>query len=132
MTLDLWCLVFLALWTLPLIYAVPFGKMRHGGGLAWGFGNRDHDPPATPAWVGRAERAARNHFENLPVFAIVVLVLHVTGKHDDVTGGAAVAYCVARVLHALLYWFGVTTLGARTGAYYAGLGALFLMLSRLL
>ena len=81
----------MALWSLPLIYAVPFGKMRHGGGtlsdgLSWGFGNRDTDPASVPAWVGRAERAGRNHFENLPMFAILVLVLHVSGKHDDVTG----------------------------------------------
>ncbi len=127
----------MALWSLPLIYAVPFGKMRHGGGtlsdgLSWGFGNRDTDPASVPAWVGRAERAGRNHFENLPMFAILVLVLHVSGKHDDVTGWAAVAFCVARVLHAVLYWNGVTVLGVRTGAYYGGMGALLVMLSRLI
>lgn len=130
MTLDLWCLVFLTLWSLPLIYLPPVGKMR-AAGVGWGFGNRDTDP-APPAWVGRAERAARNHFENLPLFAIVVLVLHVTGKHDDVSGWVAVVYCAARVAHAVLYWTGVTTLGLRTIAHYVSLGALLVLIARLL
>ena len=129
MTTDLWALVFVALWTLPLVYVPPFGKMR-ATGMSWGMGNRSKEPDV-PEWVKRAERAARNHLENLPLFAVVVLVAHVSGERDGVTAAAAVGFAAARVLHSFLYWFGITALGVRTGAYYLSIGCLLVMVSRL-
>lgn len=128
MTVDLYAVVFLALWTFAVIYVGPAGKMR-AAGVRWGFSNRETEPGDLPAWIGRADRAARNHFENLPMFAILVLVAHVSGKHDDVTAVASVVYCVARVFHALLYWTGVQY--ARTVAYYVGNACLVVIVSRL-
>ena len=129
MTTELWCLVGLTLWTLPLLYVGPVGTMKlHGVG--WGVGNRA-DQVETPAWVKRAERAANNHKENLPLFAIIVLVLHVTQKHDEVTVGASVVYVAARIAHSVLYWVGVEKLALRTVFYYVAIGALLLLVTRL-
>jgi uncharacterized MAPEG superfamily protein len=127
MTTELWCLLAATFWGLPVVYAPAAGKAR-GAGVAWAVGNRDVEP-TTPPWVGRAERAARNHFENLPLFVVVVLVAHAAGVHDDVTRTAAVVFVVARVAHTLVYWLGITVV--RTLSYYAALGAVVAIASRL-
>ena len=129
MTIDLWALVFMTMWTIVVVNVVPGRKMLSAG-LSWGLSNREVDPEV-PSWVGRAERTARNHGENLPMFMALVLVAHVSGEHDDVTAIAAVVYCVGRVAHAVCYWTGTVFLGLRTGAHYLALGALFVILSRL-
>jgi uncharacterized MAPEG superfamily protein len=127
MTRDLVCLVVLALWTLPLNYMGSIGRMWVAGTL-WGWSNRDVvvEPPP---WSARGERAQRNHLENLPMFMVLVLVLHLTGKHDDVTALACMAFVVARMAHGVLYVAGV--LYARTLAYWASLACLAVLLSRL-
>jgi uncharacterized MAPEG superfamily protein len=128
-TIDLWCLVGLTLWTLPLIFLPPVGKMRIHG-VAFGVGNRDVEPEV-PAWVKRAERASANHRENLPMFAVIVLVLHVTGKADDVSAAWSITYVIGRVLHSVLYWFGINKLALRSVAFYVALGALLMLVTRL-
>lgn len=127
MTTELWALLAVTLWGLPVVYAPAIGKMRIAG-VGWGLGNRDTEPPA-PAWVARAERAARNHFENLPLFIVAVLVAHVVGAHNEITRAAAVAFVVGRVAHTVLYWLGITVV--RTVAYYAAIGAVFAIVSQL-
>jgi uncharacterized MAPEG superfamily protein len=127
MTTELWSLLAVALWGLPVVYAPAVGKMRIVG-VGWGLGNRDTEP-AAPAWVARAERAARNHFENLPLFVVVVLVAHVVGVHNDITRGAAVAFVVGRAAHTIVYWLGIPVV--RTVAYYAAIGAVFAIVSQL-
>ncbi len=129
MTTDLWCLVVLTLWTIPLFYAAPIGKMRRVG-VGWGISSREVEPPMEP-WMGRAERASNNHKENLPMFAIIVLILHVTGKHDDVTAATSMVYVVSRMLHAVFYWFAIETLALRSVVYFVALGALFKTRQRL-
>ncbi|MBM4280399.1 MAG: MAPEG family protein [Deltaproteobacteria bacterium] len=127
MTTELWCLLAVTFWGLPVVYAPATGRGLRAG-LGWAFGNREVDPPS-PAWVGRAERAARNHFENLPLFVVVVLVAHVMDVHDDATRAAAATFVVARVAHTLIYWAGITVV--RTLAYYAALIAVGVIASRL-
>lgn len=129
MTTDLWCVVVIAFWTLPMVMLPPFGKMR-AAGVSWGAGNRDVEPEV-PAWVKRAERAAENHKENLPLFVATALVAHVSGEHDDVTAVASVVYVAARVVHGLVYQAGISILAVRTVAYYAALGSVVVILSRL-
>src|SRR5262249_29454163 len=41
-------------------------------------GNRENPPPL-PAWAWRADRAHRNMLENFPHFAVLVLLVYVTG-----------------------------------------------------
>jgi uncharacterized MAPEG superfamily protein len=106
MTVELSCLLALGLWTLVLVY-VPSTMRGRLAGMGWSLGNRDA-PPAVPAWVERADRALRNHQENLPLFVITVVVAHLAGVHDDVTRGAAVVFVVARALHGVCYTLGLT------------------------
>jgi uncharacterized MAPEG superfamily protein len=105
-TVELQCLLAMGLWTLALVY-VPSTVRSRTAGFSWSLGNRDV-VPAVPVWIERADRALRNHQENLPLFVIVVVVAHLAGVHDDVTRGAAVVFVVARVLHAVCYWLGLT------------------------
>ncbi len=105
MTIDLGCLLVLGLWSLVLNHTPAIGRMK-ALGMAWGAGNREETPLVAP-WIGRADRAQRNHLDNLPMLAIVILIAHMTGKHDGVTAAASVVMVVARVAHSLVYIFGI-------------------------
>src|SRR5262245_33916813 len=107
MTTDLWMLVWSGVLciSLPAVYLI--GRARTPGGLAWGLGNRDA-PFAVPAWTARAERAHRNLVENLPTFAILVLVAHLAGKASASTALGATLFFWGRVLHAAVYVAGIT------------------------
>jgi len=127
MTTDLWCLVANALWGLGLVTVEISGKTKIAG-VAWNKGNRD-DTPLFPAWIKRTSSALANHKENLPLFIVAVLVVHLAGKADHISALGAQGYVVARALHALLYIGGVT--GLRTLAWLAGLASMLVVLSRL-
>jgi uncharacterized MAPEG superfamily protein len=129
MTTDLWMLVATGLWSacVPGIYA--YGRLSRSGGNAWSFGNRDQ-PLAVPPWVDRAVRAHANLTENLTLFAILVLVTHVTGKANAVTATGAVMFFGARVAHTLIYTAGWIYL--RTAAFFIGmLGEIMILLQLL-
>ena len=61
------------------------------------------DSQPVPAWADRAKKAHYNAIENLPVFAALVLVAHLTGAANDATAAAAVTYFVARLVHYPVY-----------------------------
>ena len=63
------------------------------------------NPPAPAAWAQRAQRAHLNLVENLPAFAALVSIAHLTGV--DAAGGAALFFW-ARVVHAVVHIFGVS------------------------
>jgi uncharacterized MAPEG superfamily protein len=109
MTIDLGCLLVLALWSLVLNHTPAIARMKVLG-LAWGAGNREETPMVVAPWIGRADRAQRNHLDNLPMLAVVILIAHVTGKHDGITAAASVVMVVARVAHSLVYIFGIKQL----------------------
>jgi uncharacterized MAPEG superfamily protein len=108
MTIDLTCLLGLALWTLVLNHTPTIGRIRTAG-VAWGLSNREETPTVAP-WIGRADRAQRNHHDNLPMLAIVILIAHAAGKHDGVTAIASGVMLAARMAHSLVYIFGITQL----------------------
>lgn len=128
MTLDLACLVANALWGLVLVFVEIGGKTRLAG-PEWNAGNRD-GAPEFPAWIDRASRALGNHKENFPLFLTAVLVVHLAGRSDAISGWAAVAYVIARVGHGLTYLAGITKV--RSAMFLAGLIATLTILSRLL
>jgi uncharacterized MAPEG superfamily protein len=108
MTIDLGCLLALGLWSLVLNHTPVFARMKTLG-VKWGMSNREETPMVAP-WIGRADRAQRNHLDNLPMLAVVILVAHVTGKHNGITAAASVVMVVARVAHSLVYIFGIKQL----------------------
>jgi uncharacterized MAPEG superfamily protein len=127
MTTDLWCLVAIALWTIPLGYVPLFGRLA-AAGMRYGFSNRA-ETPAVAAWVLRGDRALRNHLENLPVFATLVLVGHLTGRHGPATATAAMVFVAARIAHSLSYVAGIVVL--RTLVFWVSLAAEAVILFRL-
>jgi uncharacterized MAPEG superfamily protein len=108
MTIDLGCLLVLGLWSLVLNHTPAIARMKTLG-VKWGMSNREETPMVAP-WIGRADRAQRNHLDNLPMLAVVILIAHVTGKHDGITAAASVVMVVARVAHSLVYIFGIKQL----------------------
>jgi uncharacterized MAPEG superfamily protein len=121
MTTDFICLLLLALWSIPLNHAPAIGRMTKAG-TQWALGNRDSQPEGLPGWVGRADRAQRNHHDNLAMIAVVILVAQATGRADDSTATAALVILVARVAHGLFYIAGVGLL--RSLSYVVALAAM--------
>lgn len=105
MTTDLICLLLLALWSIPLNHLPAFGRVADAG-IEWAAGNREKPVQGAP-WVGRADRAQRNHHDNLAMIAAVILIAHVTQQADAITAKAAIAILVFRVLHGAAYYAGI-------------------------
>ncbi|MBD2448947.1 MAPEG family protein [Nostoc sp. FACHB-152] len=127
MTPDLICLLILALWSFPLNHIPALARVAYSD-ISWGMGNRDKMPDVPP-WVGRADRAQRNHHDNLAMIAIVIVIAHLTAQNDSVTAYAAIAIVVLRILHSLSYIFGIT--GIRSLAYFGAILALFVIIWRI-
>ncbi len=105
MTTDLFCLLVLALWSIPLNH-IPALARASEAGLEWAGSNRDKVITG-PAWVGRADRAQRNHHDNLAMIAAVILIAHITNQADGVTANAAIAILACRILHGVSYIAGI-------------------------
>ena len=106
MTVDLWMLVASA-----LLFFVMYGLFQGSAliqlvGLAGAADNREDIPVAT-GWMGRINRTVDNHSDNLIVFAILVVVAHITGNANDVTAIGAIIFFAARVIHAVCYVAGL-------------------------
>ncbi|PZO60701.1 MAG: hypothetical protein DCF15_01755 [Phormidesmis priestleyi] len=106
MTTDLTCLLLLVLWSIPLNHIPALGRVSEAG-LSWAASNREKTVAGLP-WVGRADRAQRNHHDNLAMIAAVILIAHVAGQADSITGQAAIAILTFRVVHSLAYLAGVS------------------------
>jgi uncharacterized MAPEG superfamily protein len=79
-----------------------------------------------PEWAQRSHRVHMNLVESLAPFAILVLILSITGKADPATSTAAATFFFARVAHAIIYTMGIPYL--RTLAYTIGwLACLYLL-----
>ena len=76
-------------------------------------GNRDTFVPEGIA--GRASRAHRNMLENLPLFAALVLIVHVAGLSSDTSILGAQIFVIARLAFAIIYIIGIPWI--RTAAF---------------
>ncbi|MGB3300550.1 MAG: MAPEG family protein [Phormidesmis sp.] len=127
MTTDLICLLLLALWSIPLNHAPALGRVSEAG-LEWAASNREK-PVAGPEWVGRADRAQRNHHDNLAMIAAVILIANIAGQADEITAKASIAVLAFRVLHGAFYYAGVPTL--RSLSYVGSIIALGVIVWRI-
>ena len=127
MTTDLICLIVLALWSIPLNHLPAIGRASSAG-LEWAMGNRETTPEAAP-WVGRADRAQRNHHDNLAAIATIILVAYTTGQTDEVTAIASIVVVSGRILHTIAYISGISLL--RSLAYFAAIIALLTIVWRI-
>lgn len=128
MNTDLICLLILALWSIPLNHIPALARVAHSD-LAWGMGNREKTPDV-PSWVERADRAQRNHHDNLAAIATVILIAQVTGQTDRVTAIASIVILCLRLIHSLTYIFGIIFF--RSLAYFGALGALLTIVWRII
>lgn len=83
-----------------------------------------------PGWAQRSHRVHMNLVESLAPFAVLVLILSVTGKADAATSTAAATFFFARVAHAIIYTMGIPYL--RTIAYTVGWVACLYLLWQIL
>ena len=97
MSTDLYYLVYATILTWVMIMTASLLRSRGWtpSGMKVAFGNRADVPEASPM-VARAERAARNMAENLPLFLALVTVAHL--------GGAASAREQIELCAALFFW----------------------------
>ena len=106
MTTDLTYLAFAAmlagaLWMLPVIAQVATNGFLRPPNY------RDPTPRPLAAWGKRFDRTHLNIVENFAPFAALVLIAHVTGKADAMTAFWAMSFFWLRVVHALVYVFGI-------------------------
>jgi uncharacterized MAPEG superfamily protein len=64
-------------------------------------------PAELPNWAQRAQRVHLNFLENLPIFAILVLVGHVTNSFDFLTAAGAALFFWGRIAHAIVFIAGI-------------------------
>ena len=101
LTLLLWSV---ALCVLQMLIAAIGANMQNS--LSVLAGNRETMPPPT-GWAGRAQRAHRNLLENLPLFAILVLLAALTARLTPTTALGAQIFFWARVAYAAVYLAGI-------------------------
>src|SRR5262245_42717030 len=128
MTTDLWSLGWTALLCMSISMIYGVGRMQMPGGMQWALGNRD-EPLAVPAWAARAQRAHANLVENLPPFAILVLVAHVSGAANYWTALGSQLFLWSRVAHVAVYTLGL--IGVRTAVFVVGVVGEVLILAQL-
>ncbi|MGE0734968.1 MAG: MAPEG family protein [Alphaproteobacteria bacterium] len=92
-------------------------------------GNRD-DVPACTGWAGRAQRAHRNMLENLVLFAILVLAVHLLNKSSPTTVLGAQLFFWGRVAYALVYLAGIPWL--RTVVWFVSMVGLVMIFLKLI
>lgn len=73
-------------------------------GNDWAIGPRDKGPTMTQT-AGRLKRAHANLMESLPIFAVLVLMTHLTDEYSDVTMIGATLFFWARVLYVPAYLY---------------------------
>ncbi len=126
---ELFCLTLVATATLlmwiPYILARGIAEAKHARQQAHQTGQRTttgNAPEAIlPAWAQRAKRAHANAIENIAVFAPLVLVAAIMGISTPATVFAAKLYVGARLVHYLVYTFGIPAV--RTLAFLTGFAA---------
>ena len=128
MTVDLWLLVASA-----ILFFVMYGLFQGFAviqqvGLASAAGNREDLPVAT-GWKGRINRTVDNHSDNLVVFAILVVVAHITGNANEITATGVIVFFVARLVHAVCYILGLAWI--RTFAWVACVIGMAIILSQI-
>jgi uncharacterized MAPEG superfamily protein len=99
-------------------------------GLGGTIANPAPDDAPLAAWAQRAQRAHANAIENLAVFAPAVLAVAALHRENEATAAACATYVGARLLHYLVYTWGIP--GLRTAAFLMGWGATAVLIARTL
>ena len=120
-------------WTLVLAIVqifLPAGFRNREAGIGFNAGPRDEPGPPVGKVTGRLQRAEKNLFETLPLFAAAVLIAHVAHREGALTLWGAWIYLVMRIVYVPLYAFGVPVV--RSVAWMLSLLGLVLILVAIL
>ncbi len=90
-------------------------------GLMAAMANPSPSAPPQSRWAERQMRAHDNAVENLVVFAPLVLTVNALGISSSATAAACAAYFWARLVHYLVFTFGIPVL--RTLSFAVGFAA---------
>lgn len=105
-------------WLMLMAASLARSKAWTPSGMKAAFGNRGETPEVSPA-VGRADRAAKNMLESLPLFVAVVGAAHIAGQAgNEMTQQGATLYFWARVAYWGVYVLGIPYL--RTVVWFVG------------
>ena len=131
MTPTLRLVIYMAILTWLTVLAASLIRVKGWtfAGTLLALGNRENLPVAT-AFAGRAERTARNTFENFVLFAAIALVAHAAGASSPKVAQGAEIFFWARVLYIPIYYAGIVYL--RTAAWVVSIVGLGMMLAALI
>lgn len=76
-------------------------------GMAYNVSPRDRPGPPVGVITGRLQRAQRNLFETLPLFAAAVLIAFIAEREGTLTFFGAWIYLLARIVYLPLYVAGI-------------------------
>ncbi len=125
LTLLAWVLV-LALFQISLTAILRTSET----GSAYNAGPRDEAGPPVGRLTGRMQRAQKNLFETLPIFAAAVLIAHVAGREGALTWWGATLYFWARIVYVPLYAVGIPYV--RSLVWLFGLAGIVLIIAAVL
>ncbi len=120
-------------WTLVLAIVqifLPTGFRNKETGIKYNAGPRDEPGPPVGKVTGRLQRAQKNLYETLPLFAAAVLVAHVAGRESALTVWGVMLYFWARVVYVPLYALGVPNV--RSLAFLVSMVGIVLLLVAIL
>ena len=106
MTTDLTYLALTALLTGSLWIPYVVAQVKSNGFLK-AENYVDPTPRPVPLWGKRADRTYLNAVEVLAPFAVLVILVHLTGKANAMTAFWALSFFWLRVAHAIVYLVGV-------------------------
>jgi len=64
----------------------------------------DPEPRPVPLWGKRADRVYMNAIETFAPFAVLVILIQLTGKANATTAFLTMSFFWLRVAHAIVYW----------------------------
>lgn len=128
MTVELTMLGYAALLAVVQLFLVVLPATVQLG-LPYLAGPRD-EGRALSGQGARLLRAFQNMMETLPLFAIAVLVAHISGQTNGTTALAAQVYVVARLVYVPVYFFGIPWL--RTGVWAIAFLSIIIILLQVL
>jgi uncharacterized MAPEG superfamily protein len=117
MTADLTYLAYTAILTAGLWIPYIASQVMTNGFLTPA-NYRDPTPRPVPLWGKRADRAYLNAIEVFAPFAVLVIVVHLTGKSNSMTAFWATWFFWMRLIHAVVYLFAIPYI--RTLVFTAG------------
>lgn len=117
MTKDLTYLAYTAMLTAALWIPYVIAQVASNGMLKPA-NYVDPTPRPVPLWGKRADRTYLNAVETFAPFAALVILVHLTGKANDMTGLWAMVFFWARVTHAVVYLLAIPYI--RTLAFVTG------------